>query len=221
VPGPKSTTVIALLRGINVGGKNKLAMADLRSIAAEAGYPTRVTYVQSGNLVLPSVPAGKVGSVAAVLHAGIAERTGLDIPVITRTASEWRAMIDANPFPDAAADGTKLHVIVLDGPASSKLKAFDALPFAPEELSVREREVYLSLPTTRSPARPATGGPSWPWPISQRRRFRDITGVERIVRGEPDCAPCHIRRVRWTTVRGARKSRRHELLNVHPGIFSN
>jgi uncharacterized protein (DUF1697 family) len=143
---PKTSTVIALLRGINVGGKNKLAMAELRSIAAEAGFPGSTTHVQSGNIVLPSVPAGKVGSVAEVLHAAIAEATGLDVPVITRTASEWRAIIDANPFPAAAADGTKLHVIVLDGPASSKLKAFDGAPFAPDELSVSEREVYLSLP---------------------------------------------------------------------------
>ena len=142
----KTSTVIALLRGINVGGKNKLSMADLRSIAEEAGFGNASTYVQSGNVVLPSVPDGQVGRVAATLTAAIAERTGLTIPVITRTADEWRAIIDANPFPEAAADGTKLHVILLDGPPSSKLKAFDAGPFAPEESSVGEREVYLSLP---------------------------------------------------------------------------
>jgi uncharacterized protein (DUF1697 family) len=146
VAASKTSPVIALLRGINVGGKNKLAMADLRAIAGDVGFPDATTYVQSGNVVLPSVPAAQVGGVAATLSTAIAERTGLTVPVITRTADEWRAIIDANPFPEAAADGTKLHVILLDGPPSSKLRAFDAAPFAPEQASVGHREVYLSLP---------------------------------------------------------------------------
>ena len=138
--------VIALLRGINVGGKNKLAMADLRSIAADAGFADATTYVQSGNVVVPAVPVGDVGGVAATLSAAIEERTGLTIPVITRTGAEWQAMIDANPFPEAAADGTKLHVVVLDGPVTGALADFDATKFAPEEVASGERVVYLSLP---------------------------------------------------------------------------
>ena len=68
--------------------------------------------------MLPSVPVGDAGGVAATLGAAIEERTGLTIPVITRTVDEWQTMIDANPFPEAAADGTKLHVVVLDGPVA-------------------------------------------------------------------------------------------------------
>jgi len=138
--------VIALLRGINVSGRNKISMADLRRIAADAGFADATTYVQSGNLVLPSVPAGLVGKVSTRLQVAIEEATGLDIPVITRTLAEWQSIIDANPFPAAAADGTKLHVVVLDAPVSKAMKAFDATPFAPEELGFGERVVYLSLP---------------------------------------------------------------------------
>ena len=146
VAASKTSPVIALLRGINVGGKNKLAMADLRAIAGDIGFPDAMTYVQSGNIVLPSVTAGRVGTVASQLHAAIEERTGLDIPVITRTFDEWQAIIDANPFPAAAADGTKLHVVVLDAPVTKALAGFDAASFAPEEVEFGERVVYLSLP---------------------------------------------------------------------------
>ncbi len=102
--------------------------------------------MQSGNLVLPSVESSAVGKVGANLNAAIMQRTGLDIPVITRTLEQWQAIIDANPFPAAAADGTKLHVVVLDGPVDKAMTAFDATSFAPEEVGFGDGVVYLSLP---------------------------------------------------------------------------
>ncbi len=141
-----TTTVIVLLRGINVGGKSKLSMADLRAAAESAGYADPTTYLQSGNLVVRDVTASKVGRVAGAIHDAIVESTGLDVPVITRTADEWQAIVEANPFPDAAADGTKLHLVVLDGRATDKVKKFEASKFSPETLGVSEREVYLWLP---------------------------------------------------------------------------
>ena len=141
-----TTTVIVLLRGINVGGKLKLSMADLRAAAETAGYADPTTYLQSGNLIVRDVATSNVGRVAGDIHEAIAASTGLDVPIITRTASEWQAIVEANPFPEAAADGTKLHVVVLDGKATGTVKDFDHSKFAPEALGVSEREVYLSLP---------------------------------------------------------------------------
>ncbi len=141
-----TTTVIVLLRGINVGGKTKLSMADLRAVAESAGYADPTTYLQSGNLIVRGVAPSKVGRVAGDIHDAIEESTGLDVPVITRTVDEWRAIIDANPFPDAAADGTKLHLVVLDGKPSETVKKFDSSKFDPEALRVVGSEVYLSLP---------------------------------------------------------------------------
>jgi uncharacterized protein (DUF1697 family) len=141
-----TTTVIVLLRGINVGGKNKLPMADLRGAAESAGYADPTTYLQSGNLIVRDVAASKVPRVAGDIHDSIKATTGLDVPIITRTVDEWRAIIDANPFPDAAADGKTLHLVVLDGKATAKVKDFDHSKFAPEALGVSEREVYLWLP---------------------------------------------------------------------------
>ena len=141
-----TTTVIVLVRGVNVGGKNRLPMADLRAAAAAAGYPVATTYLQSGNLVISGVAASAVGRVAGQIHDAIEASTGLDVSVITRTAGEWRAIVDANPFPDAATDGTKLHLVVLDGPASDAVRSFDGSAFRPEALGVTDRELYLSLP---------------------------------------------------------------------------
>ena len=195
----KTTTVIALLRGINVGGKNKLAMADLRSIASDAGFAGATTYVQSGNVVVPSVPVGDADGVAATLGAAIEQRTGLTIPVITRTVGEWQSMIDANPFPEAAADRTKLHVVVLDGPVAAALADFDATKFAPEALAAGERVVYLSLPggmgrsklavalqrvATRA-VPPGTGARSWHSPSWPDRSVRPSVSERPVGVGRP------------------------------------
>lgn len=141
-----TTTVIVLLRGINVGGKNRLPMADLRAAAESAGYHDPTTYLQSGNLIVRGVATSKSGRVAAAIHDAIKASTGLDVPIITRTADEWRAIIEANPFPDAAADGTTLHLVVLDGRATAAVRNFEAAKFEPERLGVSDREVYLLLP---------------------------------------------------------------------------
>jgi uncharacterized protein (DUF1697 family) len=137
-------TVIALLRGVNVGGHNKLPMAQLRSLAADAGFSDVRTHIQSGNLV------GTTMHDAAVARDRLAEAiltaTGLSVPVIVRTAEQWSAVIAANPFPHAASPGRELHVIFLPAPATELVRAFDATAFAPEALAVAGSELYLHLP---------------------------------------------------------------------------
>ena len=81
-------------------------------------------------------PRRRSPRVAGDIHDAIKATTGLDVPIITRTVDEWRAIIDANPFPDAAADGKTLHLVVLDGKATAKVKDFDHSKFAPEALGV-------------------------------------------------------------------------------------
>lgn len=137
--------VIALLRGINVGGKNRLPMADLRSIAFDLGFTDAATYLQSGNLVLFDVKLD-TGGVSAALRDAIRRVAGLDIPIITRTASDWADVVADNPFQNSTTDGTKLHVVFLNQPATEPIRCFDAEPYHPEELSVTESEVYLLLP---------------------------------------------------------------------------
>ncbi len=138
------TTVIALLRGVNVGGHNKLPMAQLREIAADAGFAEVRTYIQSGNLVASTVLEPE--SAGKVLADAIRVATGLTVPVIVRTAQQWSELIAANPFPDASDPGRHVHVIFLPAPATEAVRAFDATAFAPEEIVVTGSEVYLHLP---------------------------------------------------------------------------
>ena len=139
-----ATTVIALLRGINVGGHNKLPMAQLREIAASIGLADVQTYIQSGNLVAST--DGDPVAVGPALAEAITSATGLTVPVIVRTGGEWAEVVAANPFPDAVEPGKLVHVICLPTRASESLRAFDACGFAREEFAVVGSEIYLHLP---------------------------------------------------------------------------
>ncbi len=120
-------------------------MADLRSIAATLGFADASTYLQSGNLVLRNAPLD-TAEVAAALTAEIRTSFDLEVAVIIRTAGEWTRVVAANPFPADAADGAKLHVVFLDGPATDSVRSFEAARYEPEALAVTDSEVYLSLP---------------------------------------------------------------------------
>ena len=137
-------TVICLLRGINVGGHNKLPMVQLREIAASIGLVDVRTYIQSGNLVASTL--GDPDAVGAALAAAVESTTGLQIPVIVRTVEQWSGLVVANPFRDAADAGKHVHVVFLPTPASPSIGAFDASAFAPEAMVVSGSEVYLHLP---------------------------------------------------------------------------
>jgi len=133
---------IALLRGINVGGKNRIAMPALREMAIGLGYTEVATYIQSGNLIVTSPAASD--EIAAELRRAIAATMGVAVPVATRTATEWSGVIAANPFPVGPDEGKQLHVVFLAEPAGDSYDGIAATP--PEQYAVSGREVYLWLP---------------------------------------------------------------------------
>jgi uncharacterized protein (DUF1697 family) len=134
---------VALLRGINVGGKAKVAMAALRDTCASVGCEDVVTYIQSGNVVLrSSLSADKL---RAALEAAIADQLGVSPAVMIRTADEMAAVVDGNPFPEA--DEKNLHVGFLHAaPAGPVKQCLAAIDCDPEHLTVVGRELYLHLP---------------------------------------------------------------------------
>ncbi|MHB8465324.1 MAG: DUF1697 domain-containing protein [Acidimicrobiales bacterium] len=141
-----STTWIALLRGINVGGKRKLAMADLRLVLESLGLGEVRTVLQSGNALFagPQVAAAKL---ERQIEAGIAADLDLDVKVLVRTADELAATYDDNPFVSRRVAAKELHVAFLSAPAEAdKVAALDAKAFAPDEFRVGERAIYLRLP---------------------------------------------------------------------------
>jgi uncharacterized protein (DUF1697 family) len=138
------TTYIALLRGINVGGKVKLPMAQLRDIVASVGGDDVQTYIQSGNVVFTHA-ARSAPKLTAELEAAILAATGFDIAVMLRTAKDLAEVIEHNPYD--ATDPTKVHVVFLaTAPGPGALDRIDAARFAPEEMTLRGRELYLYLP---------------------------------------------------------------------------
>jgi uncharacterized protein (DUF1697 family) len=100
---------LALLRGINVGGRNKVAMADLRDVATALGHTAVVTYIQSGNMLFTS-PETDVTSLADALEAEIADRLGVRPAVIVLSGVELAQVIKDNPFP-AETNPKCLHAV--------------------------------------------------------------------------------------------------------------
>jgi uncharacterized protein (DUF1697 family) len=141
-----STTYVAFLRGINVGGKNKLPMRDLRDLFTEAGCEDVRTYIQSGNVIFRAEP-GVITSLPDTVTAQIAKRYGHRTPIVVRTAARMDDMIRQNPFIAQGADEDELHVLFLAGkPDAQRIAALDPDRSPPDAFVVRGEEIYLRLP---------------------------------------------------------------------------
>src|SRR5580658_866791 len=90
---------IALLRGINLGVRNKIAMADLRAVMAELGHEDVATYIQSGNVVFTADETARATAMADEISAAIAAKLGVTAPVIVLARPELAQILAANPFP--------------------------------------------------------------------------------------------------------------------------
>lgn len=141
-----AATHLALLRGVNVGGKNKLPMKDLAAMFAAAGCDDVRTYIQSGNVLFRAEPAVAAGVATAVAGA-IAHRFGYRTPVVVRTAEELRRAVARNPFLASGAAPEALHVLFLaDEPARDRVDALDPGRSPGDDFAVLGREVFLHLP---------------------------------------------------------------------------
>jgi len=135
----------ALLRGINVGGKNKVAMADLRSVVEACGYTGVKTYINSGNVVFDAAKADD-RKIAGKIHDQLLEDLGLDISVMVRSVAEIEAIIAKNPYSGQFENHKDLHVFFLADELSNENSALlleknsDA-----EMISVDGRTIYYLL----------------------------------------------------------------------------
>ncbi len=102
---------LALLRGINVGGHRSLPMAQLRELAAELGWSSVSTYIQSGNLLFNAPLSAETAR--DLLETAIAERFGFAVPCIVRSAQCWFDLVAVNPMPDVASDRPSLLMLAL------------------------------------------------------------------------------------------------------------
>ena len=140
------TTWIALLRGINLGARRRVSMADLRGELTDAGYDDVRTYVQSGNVVLSSDHTDPA-KLEQELEELIAGKLGVETPVLVRTRDELAAVVARDPLAGAAEDPKRYQVLflsaALDEATASELEAADV---APERMAIQGRELYTWHP---------------------------------------------------------------------------
>lgn len=137
---------VALLRGINLGGKNALPKATLVELFTEAGGEDVSTYIASGNVLFRASPA-VTKALPAKVTAAVRERFGFEVPVLLRTAKELRALLGANPFLAAGVEPKLLHVAFLaTKPTAKQVARLDLARLAPDVVTVVGREAFLHTP---------------------------------------------------------------------------
>jgi len=141
----------ALLRGINLGGGTKVAMAELRSVCSDLGLSRVETYIQSGNVVFSSRRTDVAG-LTGELESAVSGAFGFEIPVVLRSGSQLGVVAGANPFVEAGNDERALSVGFLGArPESERVRMLLSDPLASpspggDEFAVRGEEVFIHHP---------------------------------------------------------------------------
>jgi uncharacterized protein (DUF1697 family) len=137
------TAYAALLRGINVGGNNKVQMSELRGLFEKLGHSDVVTYIQSGNVVFRATRAD-----AGPIERRITEVFGLEVTVILRAAAELAAVAAGNPFLVEGAEPKQLYVVFLDRePTAEAVARLEPDRSPGDRFSLSGTDLYLDLAT--------------------------------------------------------------------------
>jgi uncharacterized protein (DUF1697 family) len=135
---------IVLLRGINLGATNRIAMAELRELL-ERDFDDVRTYLQSGNVVLSST--AKPEQLGRKCERLVADRFGIDIKVVVRTRSELAKVVQRNPLAKVAVNPKRYQVSFLEKkPAAATIKKLEAAAVEGEQVVVIGREAYAWHP---------------------------------------------------------------------------
>jgi uncharacterized protein (DUF1697 family) len=136
---------VVLLRGINVGGANRLAMSDLRDVLTSLGHSDVSTYIQSGNVVVTS-PRSDRTSMAAEIRSAIEHAHGLAVSAVLRTPDELRAALAANPF-TSESDATRVLITFLsDVPSPDDVALLEPDRFVPDRFELVGSELFGHYP---------------------------------------------------------------------------
>ncbi len=138
---------VAMLRGINLGGKNTIKMTELVKTFESMGFQDVKTYIQSGNVVFKAESLNRI-KLEAQIHSQISEDFGLDVPVLVLESMVLEEIRNENPFVERDdIDLTKLHVTFLEiEPDKVKVAAINPEKYLPDEFMVKGKTVYLHCP---------------------------------------------------------------------------
>jgi uncharacterized protein (DUF1697 family) len=141
------SALVVLLRSVNVGGTTKMAMSDVRRLSEDAGFEQVRTYIQSGNIVLSS--RFSKAKTREVFERALAAKFGKPIGVHLRSPAELEAILERNPFTDAAPN--RVLVFLLDRPAPKDTLSTLKIP-GREQVHVSGREIYVHYPDGIGPS---------------------------------------------------------------------
>jgi uncharacterized protein (DUF1697 family) len=177
-----TTNYLALLRGINVGGNNKLPMKDLTEIFTASTCTDVQTYIQSGNIIF-NVSPDRLPTLPQIINDQIQARFGFNIPVIIRTLEQLNQTLSHNPYLEHAPDMERLHVMFLAvTPEPEKVAKLDPHRSPPDQFSLHGQDIYLHFPngTARSKLTNAYFD-SKLGTISTVRNWRTVTTLYRLM----------------------------------------
>ena len=136
---------IVLLRGINVGGHNKLPMADLRTLLSKNNYKNVHTYIQSGNVILESDKDSNF--ISSHIKELINASFGYSIPVICLSVNKLMEAYNNNPFFSSETDTKTLHLTTLkDIPKKELIDLLNIPIYKNEQYTIYKNFVYLYTP---------------------------------------------------------------------------
>jgi uncharacterized protein (DUF1697 family) len=165
--------LVALLRGINLGAKRRVPMADLRELMQELGFTDVRTVLQSGNVVF----TGAKEDAQRKLPKALSERFGFDIDVVIRTMAELEKVADHDPFDNEADDLKRFFVVFLDG--KPELGGLEREDWSPDRLAVDGSELYAWCPDGMQGSRlmKALGKPG----LARTATFRNMATVRKLL----------------------------------------
>jgi len=137
-------TIVALLRGINVGGRNKLTMKDLKHTLEPLGLSSIQTYIQSGNVVFETKDDADLDlRITQAIYA----KVGFCVKVLCLSKEGFLAAVSNNPFPEAESEPKSLHLYFLETRAvQADLLALEALATKTERFILKDKVFYLHAP---------------------------------------------------------------------------
>lgn len=141
----KTKKYISILRGINVGGKRKILMTDLKDLYSDLGFINCITYIQSGNVVFhyKDVPNTEIEQ---KIEKAISSKYGFDVPVIVRTKEEFHDAVHSNPYLEDKEIDSLCLTFLNQTPQVEKVEIIEKLSFTPDEFQTIGSNVYIFCP---------------------------------------------------------------------------
>jgi len=137
------TKHISILRGINVGGKRKILMADLKSLYSKLGYKNVISYIQSGNVIFDAKETDHQ-KIEAKIYKAINKAYGFEVPVVVRSVEEIKHAVANNPFAKNKTETESLHLTFLkEIPSTENLEKIATYDYSPDKFKIIDKDVFL------------------------------------------------------------------------------